>query len=236
MGNGYVVSPKDEFAHVRSILLKFGERMREVEAPDGSQLFNSVQELRDLVDNLAAKIENVSASGATWLGPVSTTGTVTANTMLNSLGAYNNDITATRRGAWWRSNGDAGYASSSLAKKVLIDSVELPDPIAVLDLCDTYFHYRAELDKRDNPENPEYDPSYHVALEWGSIAEWAHELGLWQIVVYEDHWKPVALHYELMGLLAIRATRYVLEFARAERRERLALDRRVEQLEILAGL
>jgi hypothetical protein len=235
MGNGYSAPQGDGMdiltQQVRSILA----RLRELETMRGSQIYESVKELRALVENLEAEIAAVSSSGATWFGPVATTGTVTANTMLNSVGAYNNDITATRRGAWWRSNGDAGYASSSIHKKHILDGIEAPDILALLEATavSTYYQYLAELDKRDNPDNEEYDPDYHVATEWGGIAQWFHELGLWQVVVYEDHSDPVGLHYEIMGLLGIETSRFVW---RELKEYRAATDARLAAIEAALGI
>jgi hypothetical protein len=148
---------------------------------------------------------------------ITTSATVTATTGFNSTGAYANGITTPRRAAFWASDGSAGYESSSIEKKVLVDDIDLPDPLTILGIIDTYYQYKDELDKR------EADPTYHVQMEYGAIAEWLHDAGLWQVVVYEDG-KPVSIHYDMLGLLAIRAARYVWE-------KHLELEARVTALE-----
>lgn len=235
MGNGYPPSKGDEFAEFAAAIRGILSRLRELETMRGSQIYESVKELRSIVENLEQTIEDLSASGATWFGPVSTSGAVTANTMVNSIGAYNNDITATRRGAWWRSNGDAGYASSSIHKKNLIDGIDAPDIMALLEAAavSTYYQYLAELDKRDNPDNPEYDPDYHVATEWGGIAQWFDALGLWQVVVYENHSEPVAIHYEMTGMLGIESARTVWREFKAYRE---VTEARIAALEQAVGI
>jgi len=146
---------------------------------------------------------NVDASNVTAVNGRST------NTFSNS--AVSTVITAPRHAIWGRiSDGLLGNTSSSIATKTLArDLPEQPDPLKILEFSSKYYHYKDELAIRDDPKNENYDPNLNVQLEWGPIAEELHELGLWQVVIYADHVRPVGVHHSLFGQLAIEATKYV---------------------------
>ena len=244
MAGGYEVPAVGEFAELRRLLADAQRRLRILEAPTGSQTAETLVTLKALVEDLVDAVNSLAASGVTWAGPVSTAGNVDAANLTATSGyvftpaGYAFDITYTRRGAWLGNDGRLGYASSSAAKKANIRDAEL-DPEAILSIVPRLFNYRAELAKRAE------DGSYHVATEFGAIAEELHELGLWQVVIYD--WdmvqavepvvdsegapvlddsgapvtrpvgepqrvgepRPVGIHYEMLGLLAIEAAKHV---------------------------
>jgi len=221
----------------------------------------------------------LSSAGAVSAGTTVTAGTdVTAAGNLNGVNSnlsgylftpagYAFDITYTRRGAWLGNDGRLGWASSSITAKELLDSIPEPDAATVLEIASHHYQRKAELAKRDDPSSEGYvGPDYHVAVEWGAIAEELHGLGLWQVVIYE--WdveylledvldvdghpilnddglhlkqrvgqpirldtepRPIGVHYELLGLLAIIAARF-------NRSQHLELVARVEALEKVQGL
>jgi len=203
MGNGYPIIQPDELSQFKASLEGVARRLRELERPTGSQLNDTVQQLQDLVDGLIAQT-NVNVSGNVTAG-----GNVTATSgYFFTPAGYAFDITYTRRASWLGNDGRVGWASSSAEAKTNIRDADI-DPLKILEIAARSFNYRAEIAKRDDPENEQYDPDYHVALEFGAIAEELDALGLWQVVIYEDHQKPVGIHYELLGLLAIQAIRHV---------------------------
>lgn len=203
MGNGYPAVPADDLAVFRHIVDQIQRRLRELEALDGSQVYDTLATLTDLVNNLATEIANVSSSGATWHGPVSSgSGNITTTSgYIFTPAGYGYDITYTRRAAWLGNDGRLGWASSSREHKTKIRHARL-DPLAILEIAPRLFNYKAEVEKHAD------DPEYKVATEFGAIAEEVHDLGLWEVVVYEDG-KPVGLHYDLIGLLAVEAAKYV---------------------------
>lgn len=240
MAGGYVVPPAGEFAELRRLLTALERRVRILEAPTGSQIAETLATLRMLVEDLVDTVNALAASGVTWEGPVSTTGNISTSAgFVFTPAGYGFDITYTRRGAWLGNDGRLGYASSSREKKTNIRDAEI-DPRSVLAIVPRIFQYRAELEKQAT------DPTYHVAEEFGAIAEELHELGLWQVVIYE--WdtvqefepvfdesglpvidestgnaltrpvgqplrvgepRPVGIHYEMLGLLAIEAAKHL---------------------------
>lgn len=226
MGNGYPAPQGvgiDELSgRIRGILV----RVRELETMRGSQIYESVKELRSIVENLEQTIEDLSSSGATWYGPVSSGGGDIATTSgyIFTPAGYGFDITYTRRAAWLGNDGRLGWASSSIEKKNLVDDVPLPDPLVILEISDSYYTYMAEIDKRDNPDNSDYDPDYRVHLEYGHIAEWLHNQGLWQAVAYDENAVPVGVHDGVLAGFAIRAAKYVWQ-------RHQALEVRVAKLE-----
>lgn len=230
MGNGYVVPPTDALDQLRQILMRARTRLAELEALDGSQIYNTVQELRKLVEGLIEQTE-VNVSGSVTAGGTVTAGgdITTSSGYVYSTAGYGFDLTYTRRDLWIGNDGRMAWASSTREKKQDIrDAVAdgFVDPLAVLQIASKVYHYRAEVAKRDDPSSPEYvGPDYHVALEFGAIAEELHDLGLWMVVAYDDdHRTPVSIHYSMLSLLAIEATKHVWS-------RHLQLEERVERLE-----
>lgn len=223
MGNGYSLPERDALGQVVAALREGGRRLGEVETQRGSQLFDIVSDLRSVVDNLAATIAALSASGETWYGPVSSgSGSITTTSgYFFTPAGYSYDITYTRRAAWLGNDGRLGWASSSREHKTKIRDAKL-DPVAILSVVPRVFNYKAEVEKRSE------DADYKVATEFGAIAEELHDLGLWQVVVYEDG-KPVGIHYDLLGLLGIEAAKHVWA-------EQQQLGARVAALEAAQGL
>lgn len=200
---GYQRPQLDDLDGLKHQLEGILQRLRELEAADGMQNYNALVELRNQVENLAAEIANVSSSGATWYGPVSSgSGSITTTSgYVFTPAGYAYDITYTRRAAWLGNDGRLGWASSSREHKTKIRDAKL-DPLAILAVAPRLFNYKAEVEKHKD------DPEYKVATEFGAIAEELHDLGLWQVVIYE-YGKPVGLHYDLIGLLALEAAKYV---------------------------
>lgn len=205
----------------------------------------------NLVEQVQAAIANIGASVTTFLSGGFTTGgsILMSSGYLYTPAGYAFDITYTRRGAWLGNDGRLGWASSSITAKELIDTIPEPDALRILEISSHHYQRKVELAKRDDPDSDGYvGPTYLVATEWGAIAEELHDLGLWQVVVYEwdtvwdlrdvldddgepivndqgDHLRervpgterrvegseprPVGVHYELLGLLAIVAARYL---------------------------
>jgi hypothetical protein len=200
------------------------DRINRISGFDGTQLTRTVQKLQELVDGLIEQVNGIFSGYVSAGGNVTSTGGY-----LVSPAGPGFDITTGRVAAWWRtSDGRLAFASSSREKKTNIRDAEL-DPEAILAVSIRAFNYRAEVSKRDDPDYPDYvGPSYHVADEFGGIAEEFHDLGLWQVVIYKDHTTPIGLHYELIGLLALKAAQHVWQ-------QHLALAERVAALERLAG-
>jgi len=236
---GYNSPPGDGLDQLIELIRECVRRLNELERPSGSQVAESLKKINDILAGLL----NPSS--------ITTTGSITAGTTMAASGnistsgyfltpaGYGFDITYTRRGAWLGNDGLLGWASSSATKKAKIRDANI-DPLAVLSIAPRLFNYRAEVQKKKD------DPDYHVATEFGAIAEELHELGLWQVVMYE--WdvrqalepvldgeglpvvdpvsgepvtvlvgqperigepRPVGIHYELLGLLAIEAAKHL---------------------------
>jgi hypothetical protein len=221
--------PSDPIAAVVEPIRELRRRADKLEQPDGNQLNRALEKVLALIDDLPDLVDDYLAGGFT-------TGSMTATGYIFTPAGYAYDIAYTRRAAWLGNDGRLGWASSSIDAKVLIETLPEPDVLAILDRLESHHYYRTtEIAKRK--ENPEY----HVATEWGGIAEEFHELGLWQVVIYEwdtvwdlrdvlvdgepviddegNHLKervpgserrvegaeprPIGLHYELLGMLAL---------------------------------
>lgn len=191
---------------VRRRLDAFDRQQREDGRASGTQTAEALAQLTALVNDLAAEIAAVSASGATWYGPVTTTGTVQADTGLTSVGVYNLDVSTLpggRRTDWVHVSGAIGYAPSSIVKKM--DLAEVPFTAAdVLAIAPFVFHYKAQVAIRDDPENPNYDPTYEVPWDIGLIAEHLVTHGLELFVFFEDDGvTPAGINYDMFAAVAL---------------------------------
>lgn len=229
---------------MREQFRKLDNRIDNISTFDASTLNSTVAEMQAFLASLATTVTTVNINAS---GNVTAANYVTSGYIYTPAG-YAYDITYTRRTAWLGNDGRLGWASSSITAKELVDTIAPPDALQILEITAHYYERKAEIAKRDDPTSADYrGPDYHVALEWGAIAEHLHALGLWQAVIYE--WdveydlvdvlddagepilneqgyhlkervgeprrigepKPVGIHYELLGLLAIVATRFVWE-------------------------
>lgn len=192
MGNGYGTAQSDETI-LRDTVLEIQRRLRELEALDGTQIYNTVQDLKNLIDGLLNQVNGIFTGYVQAGGNITTTGGdfIASSGYLRSVSGSVFDITTPRNQTWWRlSDGRLAYASSSRTKKTNLRDPRI-DPLAVLGMTDTLYNYIAEVRKRDDPEYENYvGPHYHVATELGLIAEQLHELGLWQLVQYEREPDP----------------------------------------------
>ncbi|MEO6116018.1 MAG: hypothetical protein ABIP33_06500 [Pseudolysinimonas sp.] len=239
MAGGYVI-PTAGWDALVAELNDARKRLSELERPTGSQTAQALKQLQDLVAGL------INPTSLSTTGDVNAGGNVNVTGYVFTPAGYAFDITYTRRGAWLGNDGRLGWASSSITAKELLDSIAEPDAEMILSITSHHYERKAELAKRDDPKAPTYvGPGYHVAIEWGAIAEELHTLGLWQVVIYDWTIKyqlaevldadgnqildadglvlkervgsgervgegvPVGIHYELLGLLSIIATRHV---------------------------
>lgn len=201
MAGGYVVPPDGQLGELLQKLAEHARRIKELEAPTGTQTAQALQQLTDLVDGLLDQTNVTATNDVTAGNDVNAGADVNVTGYVFTPAGYAYDITYTRRGAWLGNDGRLGYASSSREKKANIRDAKI-DPEAVLRIVPRLFNYKAELEKRAE------DSNYKVATEFGAIAEELHELGLWQVVIY-DQGKPIGIHYEMVGLLAVAAAEHV---------------------------
>lgn len=273
---GKTTQDPDSLEPILDWMRDIDRQIRTLQQPSGTQTAGLLNQVQQAIANLGAAVTAYLASGFTTgsmtaTGNVSAAGAVTAGGNVNVGGyvfttaGYAYDITYTRRTAWLGSDGRLGWASSSITAKEIRDTISPPDALTILEITGHYYERKAEIAKRDDPSSPEYrGPDYHVALEWGAIAEQLHELGLWQAVIYEWEleWeladvlddsghpilnadglhlrervgeprrigepRPVGIHYELLGLLGIIATRHVWEQHSALVTEVAQLRKRIE--------
>lgn len=262
---GYTLPPTDALDALIRRLIEAERRIAELERPTGTQTAGALKKLQDLVAGLLTQVNGVFSGYIQAGGNANIGGDINLTGYLFTAAGYGYDITYTRRAAWLGSDGRLGWASSSIDGKVLLNTLRQPDALKILDLMPHYYQRKLELAKADANSDHFISTDYHVATEWGGLAEEFHAAGLWQVVIYEwdveyelvdvldddgqpilnddgFHLKqrvgqgkrlgeprPVGLHYELMGLLAIWAARHVYD-------EHLALERRVAVIEQAQGL
>lgn len=176
---------------------------------------------QQLLNDLAAEVEQISQSGATWMGPVNTVGTVQAATVqggtvhstgpatvdgtFTSAGVALTDITTipgTRTSVWVHDSAYVvGQTSSTIRKKTNLETV--PFTAAQFRSVQPYlFQYKAQLAIRDDPENPYYDPDYEPTMEVGLMAEHLVEAGLGAFVLYDSDGLPANIDYAAFGAVA----------------------------------
>jgi hypothetical protein len=183
----------------------------------GTQIVNVAANMQAAIDELQldatqitsglldpARIDTVDQAKVTgtWDKPVATTGTGQFDTGVTSIGAYGTDITllpGLRSDLWVHAGGTFGQTVSTIAKKMNLGQV----PFAAADVlaCVPFvFEYIGQVEIRDNPDNPYFDPAYVVPLEIGMMAEHLVERGLDLFVYFEEDGRtPRGINYALFG-------------------------------------
>lgn len=201
MGNGYAVPSADAIDELRQILQDVLRRLRELEAMDGSQIYNTVQDLRNLVDGLLEQSEINVTGNVTGGG----TGSFAAGlTSVGSAGLDLSTIPGTRQTAWQHvATGRYGYAPSTLESKTNLNQ-QLPFTAEDVYAVTPYvYEYVAQIAIRDDPTNEFYNPNYVVPLEIGLVAQHLIEHNMGAFVVYQpDGVTPKTIDYPLFGAIA----------------------------------
>lgn len=187
--------PRTDIGWIRDRFARIDGQIRELQKPGSGQINKQLETLMNLVNNLQEEIENVSASGATWQGPVLTSGTIRTSGQLRgddgvrSVGVYNNLLTSGYRVQYVDSNGFMGYVPSSRRFKSDIEAA--PDvKAAALALEVVTFRYDQAIAQFGDA----------ARVEWGVIAEDLHELGLTWAVDYDEDGEPFGVKYERLVL------------------------------------
>lgn len=202
MAGTYDSPVTDDTALVQE-LVQMRKRLRELEAPTGTQTSQLLSQMQALIDGILAQTEvnvtgNVTAGGTVTGGNVNSAGTGTFAAGVTSVGVFNLDVSTlpgTRRTNWVNANGQVGYAPSSITKKANVENYvgRAADFLACQPVV---FEYMGQVAIRDNPENPYYDPTYAVPLEFGLIAEWLIEHNLSEFVFFDgDGITPAGINY-----------------------------------------
>jgi hypothetical protein len=203
VGNGYVVPAADAMDELRQILQDARRRLRELEALDGSQIYNTVQDLRNLIDGLLEQVDG-NFTGTLTVGGLSTLDEI------NSLATYDRLVTGSGAFRTMSVNilGHIGQTVSSRRFKQDIQSADIPGE-TLRALRVVFFRYSAQM-----PFDQEQQP-------WllGLIAEEVHELGLTWLVVYDEEGRPQALvdfALPYLGLLLAQYNAEEIDALRAE--------------------
>jgi len=199
MGNGYVIPASDPIDQLMLRLRDIERRVSESESFTGAEIADALQTLTDLVTGLLTQVNGV------FSGYLSVTGNSTLTGGITSTGVAGFNVTTLPggRSAVWihDASGVMGQTTSSIVYKM--DLGELPFTATDFIATSPYvYHYRAQVDIRDNPENPFYDPDYEVPWEVGYMAEHLVENNLGLFVLYDSEGVPKNIMYDLFGAVA----------------------------------
>lgn len=205
MSGGYRPLPEDDLARLVQDIDKIRSDIRQLQMPTGTQIFEATAKLEQALSEIGTYVDAYLSSGFTTgsmtaTGNVQVNGTLTATTGINSIGAYNNNLTGVGgfRVAYWGVNGAAGYVPSSLRFKQDIHPAEV-DTAALLEVQPVRYRYR------DAVANFGDDAPFDV----GVIAEQVDELGLDWLIDYEadesGQVRPLGFKYDRLpiALLAV---------------------------------
>jgi hypothetical protein len=231
---------RDMQAQVESMAADLARRSQNdlnVNQGQNSTIQNLGQNIVDLAGRVATAIAgivldmsqvptgNLDQSRVTgvWSKTVSTSSTVTGADLYTINGPTFN-ITGGRVTCWLETaTGRVAMATSSRRFKQDEITVTDVDPRAILSVNMKYWHYIAEVRKRDDPTFEDYvGPDYHVAQNFGPIAEDLHAAGLWMCVIYQHNDDgslqldeneqpiPFAIHDSLWGYLEHIAVQWLM--------------------------
>lgn len=200
MGNGYVVPAVDSMDEIRLVLRGILERLNELEAPDGSQIYSTVQTLKQLVEGLLEQTE-VNVSGGVTAGGAGVFGgdiTSTGGTLW-SLYAYNNPVVTSYLAAYINNDGRFGATPSALRfKQDVSPRVYTLEDVMLFQIV----NYRLIESVKLNGEL--------AAHEVGVIGDWLLEAGFPEFVVTNPSTgEVITVHYERLALVAIGALQEV---------------------------
>lgn len=185
--SAYRPFPEDPYERLVADIEKIRSDIRQLQMPTGTQIFEATAKLEQALADIGTYVDaylstgfttgSMTASGSITVGGnANVTGTVKGTAGINSLGAYNNNLTGVGgfRVAYWGVNGDGGYVPSSLRFKQDIHPAEI-DTAALLEVKPVRYRYR------DAVANFGDDAPFDV----GVIAEQVDDLGLTWLIDYE---------------------------------------------------
>lgn len=197
MGNGYIVPPTGDYGVLYQIIEDLKVRIEELERPTGSQVAQALKKLQELVAGLITQVNGIFSGYVQANGNItSVSGAGTFPAGINSIGVYNLDVSGlagARRTEWVHVSGALGYAPSTVEKKTDVDGYGATSK-QFLACMPIVFHYIGQLDIRDNPSNPNYDPDYDVPLEVGHLAELLVANGLGEFVFRNEDGSPAGIN------------------------------------------
>lgn len=188
-------------------------RVGDLEAPSGTQRYQSVQKLQALIDDIQAQLDaymlgkytnaQIDAKDAAVAGQIqpainaTLAGSVTVGGAFYNPDAVAYSITGTRRTAWLEdATGRHGYAPSTLREKAVIQPADEKRLVGLLGIVPKSFVYRAEVAKQAELacEGIEYMPP----RELGLIAEELDAAGLHEFVLYDTDGRPEGIEYSML--------------------------------------
>lgn len=205
------VSDEDRIAYE---LKRLGDRLDALEAPSGTSIYQTVEKLRALIDDIQAQLDAWVASrwtnaqvqsainssiASTLAGSVTIGGNLLVNGTLRDPDAVAFNITGTRRTVWIEdATGRFGYATSTIAEKAAIRDADEERLMRLLDIVPKTWIYRAEVRRRTAlriNEGIDYVP----ARELGLIAEELDDAGFHEFVIYNvETGKPEGVEYSMI--------------------------------------
>lgn len=190
MGNGYAIPASDPLDELRQILQDARRRLREIEALDGSQIYNTVQDLKNLIDGLLDQVDGNFSGNLTVGGTASIAGTSTV-AAINSLATYSRNVTGagSYRVMYVNLDGSIGYVPSSKRVKRDITPAEV-DTDSILSIALRHFRYKAAVEQLGDD----------APIELGVIAEEVDALGLGWLVDYSAEGTVEGFKYDRLAL------------------------------------
>jgi hypothetical protein len=184
VGNGYPSGSQDDDQYLPAMLREVLRRLDELESLDGSQIYNTVQDLRNLIDGLLEQVDG-NFSGTLTVGGTSTLATI------NSLTTYSRNVTGSGsyRVMYVNLDGSIGYVPSSRLVKTDITSAEV-DTDAILAIPLQHFRYKAAVEQMGDD----------APLETGVIAETVDALGLGWLIDYSPDGAVEGFKYDRLAL------------------------------------
>jgi hypothetical protein len=207
MANGYPTTQPDAMGQFAADIRNLVARVSNLEKPTGTQTYDALSKVKQLIADLPTLVANLAAAGVTWAGPVNTSGAITttgdvtaANVHLGNNGtvwsdyALNNPVTTGYFALYVNADGRFGRTPSALKYKQDIANFT-PAEQAVFAIQLRQFRLRQAVEEMGDA----------APIEHGLIAEELAAIGLEWLVLYGPQGEPEGIAYEKVALALIPA-------------------------------
>ena len=198
---GYNSPPGDEIAQLFEILRELGRRVSELERPTGTQVYDALAELRQLVEELPGQIDAalavaVNTGTLTATGNINAGGIVTATGGIISADVKSRSLVVGYDSVYIDANNRMGLSPSARRFKQDIEPIDM-EPSVIDQMAPVSFRLIGAVEELGD----------QAKVEAGFIAEDLEAIGLGQFVTRGSDGAPTGIAYERLTVPLVVAVK-----------------------------